>query len=392
MESAVELPTAEITRAGQANDSATEYREVRYEHSRNLPALLEQMGLSLLVSTYQAGKLFVVGARQGELRLSFHNFEQAMGVAVKRDRIAVGARNQIWSLRSTPDIAPRLEPPGRYDGCFLTRSCHFTGDIHGHELAWAGEQLWVVNTLFSCLCTLHDDYSFVPRWQPPFITALAAEDRCHLNGLALAPDERGEPAPRYVTALAEVDTPEGWRPNKATSGCLIHVPSGQTIARGFAMPHSPRVYRGRLWLLDSGTGRLVMVDPSSGAVEPVTELPGYTRGLAFHDTFGFVGLSKIRETATFGGLPIAERREELRCGVGIVDLRNGRLLAHVEFQSGVEEIFAIEVLPGIRCPAVSGPYPGLDGVPTIWSAPEPTREQGTGSEPPIQFNTRRNEP
>ena len=378
---AVELPpaakAADPSANGQTNNPASAHREVHYEHSRNFPRLLEQLGVSLLVSTYQAGKLFVVGARQGELALSFHNFEKAMGIAVQRHRIAVGTRNQIWSLCNAPDIAPRLEPAGRYDGCLLARRSHFTGDIHSHELTWAGEELWVVNTLFSCLCVLHPDYSFVPRWRPPFITALAPEDRCHLNGLALAPDEHGALAPRYVTVLAETDTQGGWRPNKATSGCLLDVPSGQTIARGFAMPHSPRLYRGRVWLLDSGTGRLVMVEPSSGVVHPVTELPGYTRGLALYEPFAFVGLSKIRETSTFGGLPIAERRDELRCGVGIVDLRTGRLVAHLELQSGVEEIFAVEVLPGVRFPAVSGPYPESDGVPTIWSAPDPSQNRGS---------------
>src|SRR3954454_13539072 len=133
---------------GRAAEPAPAYREVRYEHSRNFPAVLEHLGVSLLVSTYQAGKLFVVGARHGVLALSFHNFEQAMGLAVRRDRIAVGVRTQVWFLRSAPDIAPRLEPAGRYDGCFLTRSSCFTGDIHAHELAWAGDELWVVNTLF----------------------------------------------------------------------------------------------------------------------------------------------------------------------------------------------------------------------------------------------------
>jgi uncharacterized protein (TIGR03032 family) len=375
-----------------AAGSAAGYREVRYEHSDNLPAILDHLGLSLLVSTYQAGKLFVVGARGGALALSFHNFEQVMGIAVRPDRIAVGTRNQIWYLRSAPDIAPRLQPAGRYDGCFLARNSHFTGDIHSHELAWGtpsslpsptlrgrgveGEgDLWVVNTLFSCLCTLHEDYSFVPRWRPPFISGLAAEDRCHLNGLALASDAHGAMTPRYVTAMAETDTAGGWRPTKATSGCLLEVPSGAVVARGFAMPHSPRIHQGRLWLLDSGTGRLVLVDSASGGVQPIAELPGYTRGLAFHEGLAFVGLSKIRETAVFGGVPIAEQRASLQCGVAVVELRTGRQLAHLEFLSGVEEIFAVEVLPAIRFPAVSGPYPEVDGVPTIWSAPDPGRVQ-----------------
>jgi uncharacterized protein (TIGR03032 family) len=363
-----ESPEAAVGPRGSV--AAPPYREVRYEHSRNFTTVLADLGVSLLVSTYQAGKLFVVGAQQGELALSFHNFEQAMGVAVKRDQIAVGARNQIWSLRSAPDIAPRLGPAGRYDGCFLARTAHFTGNIHAHELAWAGDELWIVNTLFSCVCTLHEDHSFVPRWRPPFISALAPEDRCHLNGLAMEAGERGVSTPRYVTAMSETDTARGWRPNKSTSGCLVDVPTGQTVARGFAMPHSPRVYQGQVWLLDSGTGRLVVVDPATAAVETVAELPGYTRGLAFQESFAFVGLSKIRETSIFGGMPIAESRQEVRCGVGIVDLRKGRLIAHLEFHSGVEEIFAVQVLPGVHFPAVSGPYPEADGVPTIWSAPD----------------------
>ncbi len=361
-------PAAESPEVPAGRPAAEAYREVRYEHSRSFPALLEHLGASLLVSTYQAGKLFAVGARQGALALSFHNFEQAMGVAVGRDRVAVGARNQVWTLRAAPDLAPRLDPAGYYDGCFLARSSHFTGDVHGHELAWVGDELWVVNTLFSCLCTLDAEHSFVPRWRPPFVSALAAEDRCHLNGLAVAGG-----VPKYVTALGETDAARGWRPGKATGGCLIDVPTGRTVARGFAMPHSPRVYRGRVWLLDSGTGRLVTADPATAAVEAVAELPGYTRGLTFQGDFAFVGLSKIRETSTFGGLPIAEKRRELRCGVGVVDLRAGRLAAHLEFRSGVEEIFAVEVLPGVRSPAVSGPYPEVDGVPTIWSAPDPDR-------------------
>jgi uncharacterized protein (TIGR03032 family) len=318
------------------------------------------------VSTYQAGKVVAVGVAQGELTLSYHNFERAMGLAVKPNGIAVGARAQVWFLRSAPDIAPRVEPAGRHDACFLTRSAHFTGEIQAHELAWAGDELWLVNTAFSCLCTLDGRHSFVPRWRPPFISALAAEDRCHLNGLALA-----DGAPRYVTALAETNTPQGWRADKANSGCLIDVASGQTVARGFAMPHSPRVHRGRVWMLHSGAGQLVLVDPANGKVDTVTELPGYTRGLALYDRFAFVGLSKIRETSTFGGMPIAERRPELKCGVGVVDLGTGRLMAHVEFVTGVEEIFDVQVVPGARCPLLSGPYPSLDGAAAIWTVPPP---------------------
>jgi uncharacterized protein (TIGR03032 family) len=346
---------------------APSHREVHYEYSTTLVPLLKNLRASVLVSTYQAGKVVVMGVDEnGSLALSFHNFERAMGLAVRPDRIAVGTLNQIWFLRANPVIAPRLGVPGRHDVCFLARSSHMTGDIQVHEMAWVGEDLWMVNTLFSCLCTLHECHSFEPRWRPPFITALAPEDRCHLNGLAL---ENGQL--KYVTAMAETDTPRGWRPDKASAGCLIEVHSGQTVARGFAMPHSPRVHQGRVWLLDSGKGRLVVVDPSSGKIDVVAEQPGYARGLALYESYAFVGQSKIRETSTFGGVPIAERRESLRCGVGVVELMTGRHVAHLEFTTGVDEIFDVQVLPGVRLPAVSGPFAGLDGMQPIWTVPDP---------------------
>src|SRR5689334_19972611 len=143
-------------------------REVRYEYSLNWPRILARLGSSLLISTYQAGKLVVAQAQGEALRLGYHNFERAMGLAVSPGRLAVGARALIWLLRAAPEIAPRIEPAGRHDACFLTRAAHFTGEIQVHEMAWAGDQLWVVNTLFSCLCTLDDRHSFVPRWRPPF--------------------------------------------------------------------------------------------------------------------------------------------------------------------------------------------------------------------------------
>ena len=339
-------------------------REIKFEHSRQFVPILRHLNASLLVSTYAAGKLAVVTAQERGLGLRFHNFEQAMGVAPAGPALVVGSKGQLWFLQSDPSMAPRVDPEQQHDACFLTRRSFFTGNIHVHELAWSDQTLWVVNTLFSCLCSLHDEFSFVPRWRPPFISKLAAEDRCHLNGLAM---DAGEP--KYVTAMAESDAAAGWRPTKATSGIVIDVPSGETVAGGFAMPHSPRMHQGRLWLLNSGAGSLVTVDPQSGTHETVVEMPGYTRGLAFCGQFAFVGLSRIRETAVFGGVPIAEKRAELRCGVVVVDLLSGQNVAYLQFLKGVEEIFDVQVLPGIRSPVLSGPYPDRDDAQPIWVVP-----------------------
>lgn len=359
-------PAADPARPEQDPDASAAVREVQYEHTLNWAPILSHLKASILVSTYQAGKVVVVGLHEGALALLFHNFEQVMGMAARPGRIAIGARTHVWFLRSNPELAPRLAPPGRYDACYLTRSAHHTGNIQIHEMAWSGEELWIVNTLFSCLCTLHDEYSFVPRWRPPFISGLASEDRCHLNGFILVNGQ-----PKYVTTLGETDKPQGWRPGKVGGGCLIDVPSGSIIARGFAMPHSPRLHQGQLFMLDSGKGQVVTVDLASGRIVPVVELPGYTRGMALHGQFAFVGLSKIRETSTFGGVPIAENRDRLKCGVAVVELTSGKQVGLLEFKSGVEEIFDIQVLPGIRLPALSGPFAHIDGGEPVWVVPDP---------------------
>jgi uncharacterized protein (TIGR03032 family) len=323
--------------------------EFRYTQSESFPTLLKQLGTSLLVTTYQANKLLAARATGGGLSMLVRTFERPMGLAIDARRIALGTRNQVWILRNAPDIAPRIEPARQHDACFLPRSSHVTGDIGVHELVWAGEELWIVNTRFSCLCTLHPDYNFVPRWRPPFITALAAEDRCHLNGLAIV-----DGTPRYVTALGATDVRDGWRAEKPHGGCVIDVPSGELVSRGLSMPHSPRWHDGRLWLLESGTGQLVLVDPATGSRERIAELRGFARGLALAGPYSFVGLSKIRPTSALDGVPLAGRREQLKCGVAVVDLRSGRIIASLEFQTAVEEIFDVQLLPGLQFPEVIG--------------------------------------
>ncbi len=321
-------------------------REVKYEYTPQLPEILTHLRASILVTTYQAGKLLVLGAKDGKLQISFLDYDQPMGLAVSRERIAIGTRKQVHFLVPAHETQAFQS---EYDGCFVPRNSFYTGSIHGHDLGWGQDGLWIVNTLFSSLATLHDDYSFVPQWRPPFISQLIDQDRCHLNGMAM---ENG--LPKFVTAMSQMDTAAGWRSNKATSGIIMEVPSGQVVCSQLCMPHSPRLYADRLWVLNSGHGSLGYVNQVNGSYEPVEAMPGYTRGLSFYGQFAFVGLSKIRETSIFGGVPIAERRDELRCGIGVVDLVAGKTIAVFQFLSGVTEIFAVEVLAGFCNPLIAG--------------------------------------
>ena len=333
---------------------------LRSKHTVNFPAILHQLGISVAVTTYQAGKLVLLRADGTTVNTHFRDLPRPMGLAADRTRLAIGIAQEIRQYRNMSPVCRRLEPPGKHDACYLERAAHVTGDIDIHEMAWAGDELWFVNTRFSCLCTLNGIHSFVPRWRPPFVTALAPEDRCHLNGLALAPDERGQPIPKYATALAATDTPQGWREHKKDGGVLLDIPSGATLLSGLSMPHSPRLHDGRVWILESGKGGLGYVNLTLGRYEPVAALPGFTRGLDLFGSLAFVGLSQVRESAVFSGIPIAAKAlDERNCGVWVVDLRSGQSVAFLRFEDAVQEVFAVQVLPGLRYPEFAPEDPKL---------------------------------
>jgi uncharacterized protein (TIGR03032 family) len=314
-------------------------------HTPNFPTLLRQLGASLLVTTYQAGKLVMVRDEGDHLNTHYRAFQSPMGLALTDSgaKLAIGTTIQVWEFRDKRDVARRLEPAGRHDACFLPRSSHVTGNVLIHEMAYgAGGELWLVNTRFSCLATLDPEASFVPRWRPPFVTELEPSDRCHLNGLGMVDGK-----PKYVTALGETNEMGGWRPNKARGGLVMDVDTGTILCRGLSMPHSPRWYGGRLWVCESGSGTLGTVDLNTGRYEAVAAVPGFTRGLDFAGDLAFVGLSQVRESAVFSGIPITERLapEQRTCGVCVVDLRRGETVALLKFTSGVQEAFAVVVLP-----------------------------------------------
>jgi uncharacterized protein (TIGR03032 family) len=223
-----------------------------------------------------------------------------------------------------------------------------------HDLAVdAGGRLIFVNTLFGCLATVSETASFRPIWRPPFLSKLAAEDRCHLNGLAMR-----DGAPAFVTAVAEGDVVDAWRDHRRDGGCVVDVAANAVVLRNLSMPHSPRWYSGRLWLHNSGTGEFGHADLKGGRFTPVCFCPGYLRGLSFIGDFALVGLSKPRENRTFSGLALddalSSRKAAARCGIQVIDLRSGDAVQWIALEGVVQELYDVVVLPGALRPMAIG--------------------------------------
>jgi uncharacterized protein (TIGR03032 family) len=319
-----------------------------------------QSGGTLAVSTYQAGKVAMIGHDGRQVTLLMREFDKPLGLVAVGNRLVLSTRNNLWVFANSPVLAHEYQEgqPGRYDALYLPRATYHTGDLHTHDVAISSQGIVLVATRFCCLARLSFDYNFVPFWKPKFITDLVPEDRCHLNGLAIRDGE-----PRYATALGTTDTAGGWRERKADGGVLIDVRSSEIMVRGLSMPHSPRWYDNRLWMLNSGAGELLTVDPESGRTEVACRLGGYLRGLTFVGPYALVGLCKIREKHIFGGLPVQKQHDHLPCGIALVDLRSGTEAGFFEFTEGCEELFEVQFLPGVRRPMILN----LDR-PQVWQA------------------------
>lgn len=320
--------------------------------SRHLADWLAQERVSLAMTTYQAGKLLLLG-RQPNGRLGVHErtFDRCMGLWGDGQVLWMSTEYQIWRLENSLAAGESYQD---HDRLYIPRTGYTTGDLDVHDLAVESDgRLVFANTRFGCLATLSDHCSFRPLWRPPFLSRLAPEDRCHLNGLAVVAGRA-----KYMTAVSRSDVCDGWRDRRRDGGCVLDIETNDLVATGLSMPHSPRYYRERLWVLNSGAGQFGYVDLQKGQFEPVAFCPGYLRGLAFIGDYALVGLSRPRHDHTFSGLELdqqlASRQAEAQCGVQIIDLRSGDIVHWLRVEGLITELYDIVALPEVVRPMALG--------------------------------------
>lgn len=268
-------------------------------------------------------------------------------MAYKDGKLALGLLSEVLIATNSPDLALEYpSAPGAYDAFFVPRSSHYTGPLDMHDLAWGADGLYGVNTSFSCISQLSDKFSFESIWQPHFIDKLLPEDRCHLNGLALLDDK-----PKYITALGNTNQALAWKTDMLTGGILMDVPTNEIIIENLAVPHSPRLYQDGLYMLLSATGELVKVDPERGTYDVVTKIKGFLRGMDRIGDYLFIAMSKLRPTSSlFRDAPIA--KSSVLCGVSIVYIPSGEPVGYITYQTSVEELFDVKILPNMRRPNI----------------------------------------
>ncbi|NNC95116.1 MAG: TIGR03032 family protein [Chitinophagales bacterium] len=315
------------------------------QYSSQVPELLMNLGCTIALSTYQAGKLVFISPKDENYLIQLpRNFEKPMGIAenTKDDMLALACKDEIVLFRNSPDLADHYpKSPKTYDALYMPRVTYHTGPLDIHDLSFTGDgSLIAVNTLFSCIVSIDSEYNFKPIWSPPFIDKLVSEDRCHLNGMAMQDGK-----PKYATAFNQGNTMQSWREKVTETGVVFDIEKNEVIVENLAMPHSPRVYNGDLYVLLSASGELVRVNIEKGTYDVIYKVDGFVRGMSYYKDYLFIGLSKLREnSSTFGKLKFAEKAD--RAGVLIIHLPTASLAGQIIYKTSVDEIYDVHILAG----------------------------------------------
>jgi uncharacterized protein (TIGR03032 family) len=342
----------DVEETGNQNKTAEEISEFDFSsrHSDNFPGILKGLNISLAATSYQSQALFFIRSDGETIDTNIKHFRRPMGLAVTKDQVTLGIFKEILKFNRNDAVIRDFGDKDKIDACFTPSASHTTGMINIHDIAYGSKGLWVVNSAFSCLATIEPDYSFIPRWKPPFISELKPEDRCHLNGMAMKDGK-----PRFVTTFDQSDQPNAWKKEKKLEGTLIDVETNEILISNLIMPHSPRFYRDYVYFCESGRGLVYRYDPINEKQHLVTKLQGFTRGMDFWGPLMFVGLSKTRQSDTVNSPPISREYNETYCGIWVINLEDDSIVGQVKFQGDVDQIYDVAVIPESSYPELIEP-------------------------------------
>ncbi len=348
-------------------------------YTDNFPKILKALNISLAITSYQSARLILIRSEGESIDTRFKAFSRPMGIYADESRITLGTFNQVVEFKRSDTLLEKiktgaLDNTGNFsrkvlekdkeqmeelrkqreeeindvkqsDSLYLHRAALTTGMINIHDIAWGDEGLWVVNSTFSCLSTLSPDSSFIARWKPKFISELLPEDRCHLNGMAMLNGR-----PKYVTTFNMEDSRDSWSEGRIDYGTLIDIDTDEILIEGMIMPHSPKVYKGEVYVCESGLGVVWKYSPITKEKTEVVKLQGFTRGLFFYGGVMFVGLSQVRASEIKNPTPLSKEYDETYAGVWMINLEDNTEIGHIKFDGDVDQIYDIAIIPNSTMP------------------------------------------
>ncbi len=319
------------------------------------PSFLEFLrifNISIAVTSYDCQRLIVFRQKNDSIDTLLVPVARPRGLAIDGNKLTVAAYTEVINYYRHDQLqTSELNQLGDgVDSVFLPRNTHITGEINVHDLAWGEGGLWMVNSRFSCICTLQPDLSFKPQWWPKFLKGPTGDGAAHLNCMAM---RDGKPA--YATCFGAFAEGRSWREESDLStGLLIDIQTDQIVLEGLCMPHSPKLYKDKVYLCNSGHGTVMCYDPQTKTAETVLQVQGFTRALTFYQDYMIVCCSKFRHSERAAPLPVALKYKESHAGIYIVDMSNLSIVAFCRFDGDVSQLYDVAIIEQSVQPEIMG--------------------------------------
>ena len=265
--------------------------------------------------------------------------------------LAVDPRTHVIHIASTRnpnvvfDLAPAVATGERGAHAVATprKARYYPGRLYLHDLAFVGDRLYGNAVGCNSVVLLRDDATWEHAWWPRAVEQGKdrAFERNHLqmNSIAAGSDLESS----FFSASAErIGARKPGHKNFPVDrrGVIFSGRTREPIVRGLTRPHSARLHWDALWVDNSGYGEVGRVE--NGVFEPVTKLPGWTRGLGFAGDVAFVGISRVLPRFSQYAPGLDQRKSQ--CGIHAIDMNTGSTLASLTWPEG-NQIFAIESVP-----------------------------------------------
>lgn len=321
--------------------------DLQFDYSRYLPNWLNENKCNIAISSYNSHFIFTIGLDDKDQPFLYcKSAPRAMGICYKNNELIASSLGNITTYTNRGELKDNVY--GIFDKNFVPNTTIHRQDVDIHDICKTDDgEIYYISAMFSCICKpSKDNKTFEVYWKPPWISKLAAEDRCHLNGLCCIDGK-----PRFVSSICQGDIVKTWQEkSRVKQGIIYDLENEEIYCEGLSHPHSPRWYNNKLWLLNSGTGYFGHVEDKK-FVEKVF-IPGFIRGLAFHNNFAVVTTSLDRHNKDFEEYELGDNLEKKgtkgKCGIWIINMESFDIIHNFEFKGDVRELYDTVIIPECR--------------------------------------------
>jgi uncharacterized protein (TIGR03032 family) len=320
---------------------------ITWNADRNFGLWMQDEGISITVSSYQTHQVYTIGLNDtNNVTIWYSSLARVMGLHYNKTLKSLVCSN-IGNIIRFENKGKWKTQYGEFDANFVPKTTYHSADTDVHDVCQTNDgEIYYCSALFSCICQPHPSKSFKVYWMPPWIDKLAAEDRCHLNGLCLVDDK-----PRYVTSTCQGNTSGSWKDIKG-KGVVYDIVENKVVCENLINPHSPRWHKGKLWLLESGTGYFGYVDLEKKKFVQCCFIPTFLRGMSLNGDFAIVCGSYDRHDSAFGDLPLGKALQEKgltsKCGIWIINTERCDICHYLYFENPVKELYDVTVIDAKR--------------------------------------------